>query len=156
MIPLTSITHPGNPAWNCCKAKPAKVVSFDDGSAIVACLGCSQTVGSSRRHDLPEGWTPTTANDALKLVADAARRAHFEIATHDDLAIASGSSEIYQSSQALFKAAIKAAYPGDDVEAMYEAWLDCFEDLDHCATVVRQRKAAEIDEITNLLHPLDR
>lgn len=152
MIPLTNVAHPGNPAWNCCKAKPAVVVSFTDGSAIVSCKGCATSVGSSRRHELPDGWTPTTANDALKLVADAARRAHFEIATDDDLAISSGSGETYKASQALFKAAIKAAYPGDDTEAMYDMWCSCFEDLDHCATIVRRDKAAEIAAITELLH----
>ncbi|MET0711088.1 MAG: hypothetical protein ABWZ30_01090 [Jiangellaceae bacterium] len=59
----TSIADPSNPMWNCCKANPAKVMRFDDGSATVVCLSCSHTVGQSRIFDLPANWTPGPESD---------------------------------------------------------------------------------------------
>lgn len=48
--------------WNCCQAKPTKIVAFDDDrdgapkGALVwhfACAGCASTVHSSRVMDAP-------------------------------------------------------------------------------------------------------
>lgn len=54
----SSVAEPGNPLWNCCKARPARVMRFDDGSATVVCESCSHTVSRARIFDMPAFWTP--------------------------------------------------------------------------------------------------
>lgn len=50
----TSILRPGPGLWNCCKDNPGGVISFADGTAVLACRRCTSTVGFEYRHPLPE------------------------------------------------------------------------------------------------------
>lgn len=60
VAPTSSITNPADPGWDCCVANPGAVISFDDGSAMVACRKCSYSVAGRRVHALPRGWEPRT------------------------------------------------------------------------------------------------
>lgn len=50
---MSTITTPSPALWNCCEARPAGVISFDDGAAVLACRPCLGTVSTDRRHPLP-------------------------------------------------------------------------------------------------------
>lgn len=56
-------------------------------------------------------------------IAEAARILHHAAAGQDDQAA-------YRRSETLFRAAIAAAYPTYDAEALYALWVDNMEDLD--------------------------
>lgn len=40
--------------WQCCKARPAKVMTFDDGGKWAVCLSCASTVSPRRISDFSE------------------------------------------------------------------------------------------------------
>lgn len=60
----STISNPGPALWSCCKAAPTKVISFEDGTAVVACTPCTGTVPQGRVHPLP--W----AEDQVVVVFD--------------------------------------------------------------------------------------
>lgn len=52
----SSPDKPGPAPWSCCKADPQGVVSYPDGTAMIACGNCLLTVPEDRRHPLPDGF----------------------------------------------------------------------------------------------------
>ncbi|WP_405056978.1 hypothetical protein OG474_30110 [Kribbella sp. NBC_01505] len=70
-------------------------------------------------------------------IAERVRQHHHEVSGHEDQSISGYWTESYQRSEALFKAAIAAAYPNLNTEAVYYAWVDGFESVAHCAEWVR-------------------
>lgn len=54
---LGTLTSPNPGFWNCCQAKPSKVVQFDaeDGTPVwyQACAACASTVSAERIRELP-------------------------------------------------------------------------------------------------------
>lgn len=72
-------------------------------------------------------------------LAEQVERTHYAVATSDDPNVSHGGWPVYQHSQGLFLAAIKAAYPDLDAEEVYDVWLDCMEPVAHCARVVGER-----------------
>lgn len=125
---LHTLSNPANPAWNCCRENPGAVVTYDDGSAMVVCHRDSIAhFKPEQRHPLPEDWKPEEPSDLAKRLVEDVRRYHFTIATSDDMAVAGGQS--YRNSQALFLAAIRAAYPDHNADAIYNLWLDNMESV---------------------------
>lgn len=127
---LHTVKNPANPAWNCCKEAPAFVGVYPNGSAGVICardrLHFEGRTGY-RVEALPEDWKPETTQDMFRRIVEDVRQAHHEEAGRDD-------HRAYARSQALFLAAIQAAYPFQDKHGIYGLWLDCMESVEYCAT----------------------
>lgn len=81
----------------------------------------------------------------LKTIAEQARRHHYSVATSEDRGISSGDSQHYIRSRALFTAAIAAAYPDDNTDAVMDVWLDCNESVAYCVNIVRREAMAECE-----------
>lgn len=144
---LTNVKNPGNPLWNCCKAKPFSVVEYDDGSANVVCLSCGASFarqhGRGRVTTLPADWTPTTIGEKALQLAEAIQSYYWDVATSEDQDIAGGSTETYRNAHAALLAGYKAAWPHLDPQAIYEVWLDCNESAAYCADIVEGRFTSE-------------
>lgn len=84
--------------------------------------------------------TPDEARE-LREFAETVRKWHYSVATHENRTISTCGAlggTIYDHSQNLFKAAIKAAYPDLDETDIYEVWVDCMESVAYCANYVKQ------------------
>lgn len=75
--------------------------------------------------------------ETLVQFAEKAALWHKEVACSENPDISFYQYEIYRSSQKLFKAAIKAAYPNLDTQDIYDIWVDCMDTVAYCADYVR-------------------
>jgi hypothetical protein len=59
--------NPSPPVWSCCQARPAKVATFDDGSATIICAGDAWHFPADRISPLPEGYVTPEMHRAAVL-----------------------------------------------------------------------------------------
>lgn len=86
----------------------------------------------SRRIDV------TLSSPEALALAEAARRYHYSICTHEDYKIASSLTPHYKESQRMFRKAIKIAYPHMDANRIYKMWVDCMEDIAYCVAYIKK------------------
>lgn len=132
---LYNAKQPGEGLWDCCKKAPVKVWNFDNGSATACCASCAATYGRHNGQewvtDLPEGWEPPTLEILARRVCETAREYHHLTAAQED-------GDVYKRSQETFLAAIRNAYPAEDVGQVYGVWLDCMESIAYCVGVIHR------------------
>lgn len=76
-------------------------------------------------------------------LAEQAERTHYAVVTSEDPHVNRGDRAVYKHSQGLFLATIKAAYPDQDAEAVYDVWLDCVESVAYCVRILREQQHRE-------------
>jgi hypothetical protein len=79
-----------------------------------------------------------TRQDLARQIAEEARRHHHIVSAHPSNDVSGCWTDTYKASQALFLAAIAAAYPHVSAWSVYAVWVDCMEDTAYCAEWVRQ------------------
>jgi hypothetical protein len=87
-------------------------------------------------------------------IAEVVARRHYLLATSEDNSLAGSWTSTYQNSQALLKAAIKAAYPHVDPEGVYNVWANILEDIASCVKAWWQ-DVIDVDKHAQAGHQLE-
>jgi hypothetical protein len=98
--------------------------------------------GWENSTDVSRYTTRKGATDAMApfIAAEVAAVTHFANATRESHEY---DEAAYDASKAALFAAIRAAYPGMDVDNVYETWIDCGETIDYVVNALRTEAASE-------------
>jgi hypothetical protein len=77
--------------------------------------------------------------------ADEMRIKYYAVSSSEDATIAAWNAKPYIEACIAFLSAVRDAYPELDIEAFFDVWLNCNEDVQYCAEYAKRKKQYELD-----------
>lgn len=96
-------------------------------------------IREEEEQKLLSGWISDIKYEARRLVEKVAKL-HHSVASSEYRTICAGDSEVYLTTQAMLKAAIRTAYPDRDSEAIYGFWIENGESVAYNANIAFQHE----------------